>query len=63
MNSSLYLYLGSLAVINKDYRGFTVVRCSNVDRAWKTLEWFNREYPQYRVTFITSSYEYEQVNK
>jgi hypothetical protein len=25
------------------------------------LEWFNREYPHYRVAFITNGHQYEQV--
>ncbi|CAE6514625.1 unnamed protein product [Rhizoctonia solani] len=46
-----------------EFKGYTVVNCGTVDSAWMMLEWFNREYPHYRVAFITSSYEYEQERK
>ncbi|KAG8740026.1 hypothetical protein FRC11_000433 [Ceratobasidium sp. 423] len=49
--------------ITNEYRGFTVVNCGSVDNAWMMLEWFNREYPHYRVAFITNGPEYERERK
>ncbi|KAJ1303783.1 hypothetical protein OPQ81_008206 [Rhizoctonia solani] len=46
-----------------EFRGFTTVNCGSVDNAWMMLEWFNREYPHYRVAFITSAYEYDQARR
>ncbi|CAE6497546.1 unnamed protein product [Rhizoctonia solani] len=48
--------------ITNEFRGFTTVNCGTVDNAWMMLEWFNREYPHYRVAFIVGGYEYEQVS-
>ncbi|EUC61595.1 RNA recognition motif protein [Rhizoctonia solani AG-3 Rhs1AP] len=49
--------------ITDEFRGFTTVNCGSVDSAWMMLEWFNREYPHYRVAFITSGPKYEQERK
>ncbi|CAE6480063.1 unnamed protein product [Rhizoctonia solani] len=49
--------------LTNEFKGFTTVGCDSVDSAWMMLEWFNREYPHYRVAFITSRYEYEQELK
>ncbi|KDN39061.1 hypothetical protein RSAG8_09097, partial [Rhizoctonia solani AG-8 WAC10335] len=49
--------------ITDEFRGFTIVNCGSVDNAWMMLEWFNREYPHYRVAFVVSGYEYEQDRK
>ncbi|CUA75803.1 Fer-1-like protein 5 [Mus musculus] [Rhizoctonia solani] len=46
--------------MTNEFRGFTILNCGTVDNAWMMVEWFNREYPHYRVAFITSAYEYDQ---
>ncbi|KAH7334087.1 hypothetical protein B0J17DRAFT_675267 [Rhizoctonia solani] len=46
--------------ISNEFKGFTIVNCTDVDSAWMMLEWFNREYPHYRVAFIATRHEYEQ---
>ncbi|CAE6353985.1 unnamed protein product [Rhizoctonia solani] len=46
--------------LTDEFRGFTTVNCGSVDNAWMMLEWFNREYPHYRVAFITNGHQYEQ---
>ncbi|KAB5589003.1 hypothetical protein CTheo_7553 [Ceratobasidium theobromae] len=49
--------------VTNEFKGYTIVGCDDVENAWKMLEWFNREYPQYRIMFITNAYQYDQVDR
>ncbi|KAG9081495.1 hypothetical protein FRC06_005533 [Ceratobasidium sp. 370] len=45
-----------------DFKGTAILNCVDITTAWKILEYLNRAYPMYRIAFISSRPEHEQVS-